>query len=216
MPALPPGSTWIDMGSNGPAMSRTLAQLAVPAGVHLVDAPVGGGPAQAERGALALYVGGERAAVDDQRPLLRVLADESRIHHLGGPGAGYAGKLMINLLWFGQVIASTEALLVAKGFGVDPAALHAALTTSAVGGAFVDNALTALLSGDYLTSFGLRGCVDELVAACEMARTTETPFALSTLVTDIYRRALDEFGAVDGELMAAALLEKQAGALLRW
>jgi 3-hydroxyisobutyrate dehydrogenase len=216
MPALRPGSTWIDMGSNAPAMSQTLTRLAQAIGVHVLDAPVGGGPAAAERGELALYVGGDRQTLDDHRPLLNAFADAHRIYHLGGPGAGYAGKLMINLLWFGQVIASTEALLVAKGFGVQPTALHAALTTSAVAGAFVDNALTALLSGDYLTTFGLRGCVDELVAACEMARTTETPFALSTLVTDIYRRALDEFGAVDGELMAAALLEEQAGVSLRW
>jgi hypothetical protein len=41
------------------------------------------------------------------------------------------------------------------------------------------------------------------------------PFELSGLVEETYRRALNRFGPVDGELMAVALLEEEAGVRLR-
>jgi 3-hydroxyisobutyrate dehydrogenase len=34
-----------------------------------------------------------------------------RITHVGGHGTGYLTKLLVNLLWFGQAIATAEALL---------------------------------------------------------------------------------------------------------
>jgi 3-hydroxyisobutyrate dehydrogenase len=215
MPTMRRGATWIDMGSNSPATGHSLAAYAEPRGIELLDAPVGGGPSEAAAGTLACYVGGEQAVLDRRRAVLECLVEPGRIHHLGAHGAGYAGKLLINLLWFGQVVAHTEALLVGRGAGIEPSAFYAALRTSAVAGAFVDHGLGALLAGDYLPTFGLEGCYGELVAVSELAAQTGAPFALSTVVADVYRRALDEFGPVMGELMAAALLEKQAGQLLR-
>jgi 3-hydroxyisobutyrate dehydrogenase len=41
------------------------------------------------------------------------------------------------------------------------------------------------------------------------------PFELSSLVSRCYHRALERYGAVDGELLAVALLEEQAGIRLR-
>lgn len=48
------------------------------------------------------------------------------------------------------------------------------------------------------------------------AATPDTvPFELSALVERIYQRALARYGPVDGELLAVALLEEQAGLRLR-
>jgi 3-hydroxyisobutyrate dehydrogenase len=41
------------------------------------------------------------------------------------------------------------------------------------------------------------------------------PFELSALVERIHQRALARYGPVDGELLAVALLEEQAGIQLR-
>jgi 3-hydroxyisobutyrate dehydrogenase len=41
------------------------------------------------------------------------------------------------------------------------------------------------------------------------------PFELSAAVARAYARALERYGPVDGELLAVALLEEQAGVRLR-
>lgn len=214
MPTMPTASAWIDMGSNTPALSQQLAELARGAGIGLLEAPVGGGPAEAERATLQLFVGGDADLLKVHWSVLTALADPDRIHHVGPLGHGYLAKLLVNLVWFGQAVAVTEALLLGGRAGLDLAALSAVLPSSAVGGAFVDRVVPALLRGDYLTTFGLAGCVDELDALVELAGRLGSPFALSTLVADTYRTALDVFGPVDGELLAAALLERRAGLVL--
>lgn len=214
LPTMPVGSTWVDMGSNPPALSEPMAELAIRAGIGLLEAPVGGGPAEAGLAALQLYVGGDADLVTTHRPVFAALADPAKIHHIGPLGHGYLAKLLVNLVWFGQAVAVTEALLLARQAGLDLHRLNDALPSSAIGGAFVDHAVPALLRGDYLTSFGVAGCVDELDALVEIAGRLESPFELSTLVADTYRQTLQAFGPVDGELLAAALLERRAGVVL--
>jgi 3-hydroxyisobutyrate dehydrogenase-like beta-hydroxyacid dehydrogenase len=42
------------------------------------------------------------------RPILEILGDPARIVRVGGHGAGYIAKLLVNLLWFGQAVATDE------------------------------------------------------------------------------------------------------------
>ncbi|MCW3063709.1 MAG: garR 1 [Solirubrobacterales bacterium] len=93
--------------------------------------------------------------------------------------------------------------------------LRDALATSAAGTDFIRRDLDALLDGDYLRSFGLDRCYEELATVTGIARELDVPFALSETVEEIHRRALERFGPVDGELLAVALLEEEAGARLR-
>jgi 3-hydroxyisobutyrate dehydrogenase len=98
-----------------------LAAAANARGIDVLDAPVGGGVAAARAGALQLFVGGESAVIDRCRPVLEALADPGSITHAGGTGTGYVTKLLVNLLWFGQAIATAEALLVGRRAGIDSA-----------------------------------------------------------------------------------------------
>jgi 3-hydroxyisobutyrate dehydrogenase len=212
MPQMQRGATWIDMASNAP---DALASRGTPLGVGVLDAPVGGGPGAARSGHLAVYVGGDRAVFERHRGVLRAMADPERMHHVGAAGNGYLTKLLINLIWFSQAIAAAEALFIAQRQGIELGVMHQALVGSAVAGRFVDHDLAALLRGDYLTTFGLQGCYDELVTIGEIAKDMGTPFTVSAAVTEVYRQALDAFGPVDGELMAVAYLESQAQFVLR-
>jgi 3-hydroxyisobutyrate dehydrogenase len=215
MPLMTAGGVWIDMGSNTPATSVALLRSAEPHRIDVLDVPVGGGPSSAMNGTLQLFVGGSRAVFERHRHLLESVADPGRMHYLGAHGCGYVAKLLVNLQWFGQAIAMTEALLLAQESGVDLSSMYTALQLSAVAGRFVDVDLRALLGGNYLTTFGLAGCYEELAAVCDLAADTGTPFAVSGAITDIYRQALEAFGPVDGELMGAAFLEMKAGRSLR-
>ena len=172
---------------------------------------MGGGAAAAASGRLRFYAGG--TAVERARSLLEVLGT---VDHIGpGLGDGQTAKLLANLLWFGQVVAVTEALLLGQVLGLSPAVLRSQLASSAGGSVFIDEYLDRLLDGDYLETFGIDRCVEELDTLVSLARSAEVPFELSSTVARLHREALERFGVVDGELLGAKLLEERAGARLR-
>lgn len=213
--ALPAGATWIDMSSNSPSGAAPVWQRARERGVRTLEAPVGGGIPAARDGTLQLFVAGDAEVFERHRPLLGVLGDPARTLRLGGHGAGYTAKLLVNLLWFGQAVATGEALLLAHAAGIDLGVLQRALADSAAAGRLVRDDLAALLDGDYLESFGLDRVCEELAAVTALARQHGVPFELSDLVDATYRRALARYGPRDGELLAVAHLEDRAGRRLR-
>ena len=210
--AMRAGSTWIDLTSSSPSASQHLWRRADRRGVETLDAPMGGGIAAAQAGSLQLFIGGAGETVDRHRPLLATLGV---VHHVGARGAGYATKLIVNSLWFSQALATGEAFLLAQRAGLDPEALQEAVQASAARSEFTDRDLDALLDGDYLRSFGLDRCCEELEAINELAARLGTPSEIATLTASIYRRALDHYGPQDGELLPIAMLEHEAGQLLR-
>jgi len=200
-----PDALWLDLTSGDPALTELLAR-----GARAVGAPMGGGPAEAQAGTLTLFVGGAETDVDSLRPLLETIA--SRIEPAGErPQDGQIVKLLANLLWFGQAVAVTEALLLGVKLGLTMTAMRDILPRSAGGSAFMDGYLDRLLAGDYAETFGLDRCVEELDTLVALAESAGTPFALSTLVDGLHREALAAFGPVDGELLVAKLLERRAG-----
>ena len=209
------GATWIDMTSNSPAAALPIRERAIKQGVTVLEAPVGGGIAAARAGKLQLFVGGEAGAVERHRGVLEVLGDPTRIVHVGGHGTGYTAKLLVNLLWFGQAVATAEALLLGQCAGIDPAALEHVLAGSSAASTFIRRDIGLVFQGDYLASFGLDRICEELDAVAELARGYQVPRELSDLVRRTYRRALARYGPIDGELLAVALLEEQAGQQLR-
>ncbi|SEF17331.1 NAD(P)-dependent oxidoreductase [Streptomyces sp. Ag109_O5-10] len=213
--ALATGAVWIDMTSNAPAVARELRKRAGAHGVDVLEAPMGGGPDDAEQGRLRLFVGGSADVLDRCRPLLEAVTTSDRIRHMGGPGTGYTTKLLINLLWFGQATATAEVLLLGRRAGIDLTALHGTLAGSAAGSDFIRRDLPALFAGDYLRSYGLDRIHDQLKVITEEAQDLGTPHEMADTVLRIHRQALERFGPVDGELLAVALLEEAAGTLLR-
>ena len=177
----------------------------------MFEAPAGGGVRAGQARTLQLFAGGDAALLERYRSLLQALADPEQIAYLGGPGAGYTAKHLVNLLSFGQALAAAEALLLADREGIDLETLRHAMTGSAAASSFISHDLPALLSGDYLTSFGLDRCCEELAAITELARQDGVPFGISEHVERTYQRALARYGPADGELLAVALLEEQAG-----
>jgi 3-hydroxyisobutyrate dehydrogenase-like beta-hydroxyacid dehydrogenase len=150
------------------------------------------------------------------RPLLDALARNEGVRVAGDDiSSGYAAKLLINLLWFGQVAAVSEALLLGERMGLPAGRMRDLIAGSAADSAFVQRHLDPLLAGDDLVTFGLKECVDELDILISLADRHGTPFEVSSAITRIHHEALARFGPVDGELMVARLLEERSGIELR-
>ncbi|MGY1838137.1 MULTISPECIES: NAD(P)-binding domain-containing protein [unclassified Modestobacter] len=118
----------VDMSSSEPLRTQALAERLDDQGITLVDAPVSGGVSGAESGELTVMVGGPDTAVDDLRPLFEELS--SQVTHVGPAGAGHAVKALNNLLSAAHMIVSTEALVVAARFGVEPETVLSVVNTS--------------------------------------------------------------------------------------
>jgi 3-hydroxyisobutyrate dehydrogenase len=204
-----PGSTWIDMSTSTPAAARENAERARQLGVRVLDAPMGGGPLEAGRGELTLFVGGAIGDLDAQRDVADALA--TRVLHVGAVGDGCLVKLLVNLLWFGQAVAGAEVLALAARAGLDPEQVRAAVSQSAGASRFMDREARALLVGDDLDSFSLSGCVEELHAVMAIGRDFDVPLALAERVTTMYETAVSRYGDADGELLAARLVAERAG-----
>lgn len=209
--ALRPGSLWLDLTSSDPRVIRRLSSETQ--ATLVVGAPMAGGPAAAEASRLSFHVGGAPAAVERARPLLELLGTVDAVGD--DVGDGYTAKLLSNLLWFGQVVAVSEALLLGASLGLDLAVLRRTLAAGAGGSRFIDEYLDRLLEGDYAETFGVDRVVEELDTLASLAQQEGVPFELSRLVARLHREALDRFGPVPGELLAAKLLEERAGRDLR-
>jgi 3-hydroxyisobutyrate dehydrogenase-like beta-hydroxyacid dehydrogenase len=214
MTRLARGGSWVDMSSAAPDLAADLAAASAEHGVRYVDAAVGGGPQDAGRGGLTLYVGGEDSDVQRLRPLFEAFADPMRIHHMGGHGTGYLTKLLVNQLWFGQAVAIGEAMLLGAHAGLATDRLADVLDASPAASLFVHTQLPSLLAGDYLRAFGVARVVEELDSLARMADSTDTPWSVSRAVAEVHRQALAHFGDAEGELLGAAWLEHLAGRTL--
>ena len=122
-----PGTVVIEMSTSSPTLARRIAAEAAPTGVHVLDAPVRGGPVGAEAGTLTIMVGGPAEVLDRVRELLGCVG---KVVHAGGPGAGQALKLCNNLLAGCAMAALAEACALAVEEGLDPKVLFDAVSVS--------------------------------------------------------------------------------------
>jgi 3-hydroxyisobutyrate dehydrogenase len=213
---LAPGAVWADMSTSVPEVADRVRALAGQRQVAVLDAPVSGMAAGAKAGTLQIFVGGEADAYHRIRPVLEAMGDPDKIMHVGGNGAGYTVKLMINLLWFAHLAATAEVLAVGVGAGVDLATLRRCLIASPAASNFLErDVLSVLERGDYDDSFALALACKDLGLAVDLARQTGVPAEVSALVEQIYRRARAQYGDDGGEMLPIKLLEDLTSTPLR-
>ncbi|HLQ52765.1 MAG TPA: NAD(P)-dependent oxidoreductase [Streptosporangiaceae bacterium] len=206
--ALPPGAVWVDMSTSVPAVADRVRAVAGPRGIEVLDAPVSGMASGARAGTLQIFAGGDQQTFLKVLPVLTAMGDPERILHVGGHGAGYTIKLMINLLWFAQLTATAEVLTVGTKAGVDLATLRRCLLASPAASNFLErDVLSVLQDGDYDESFALALACKDLGLAVDLARETGVPVEVSAVVEQIYRRARAQYGDSGGEMLPIKLLE---------
>ena len=115
---LPAGSVVVLTSTVGVDAARAAAHRLGERGVHLVDAPVSGGPVRAGTGDLLIMVGGSPEAVDAARSVLEALSSTLTV---AGPrvGDGQILKTVNQLLCGVHTAAAAEALALAHALGLD-------------------------------------------------------------------------------------------------
>jgi 3-hydroxyisobutyrate dehydrogenase-like beta-hydroxyacid dehydrogenase len=162
--ALRPGQWLIDMSTVGPDTIHSVRQR-LPGQNTLVDAPVRGSVPEATAGRLIIFVGASPEAFAYVEPLLAPLGTP---HHVGGPGAGAAAKLVANLTLGVTITALGEALALGQSLGLDRATVLDVLAETPIG-ATAKIKRPNIEAGTYPPAFKLRHALKDLRLATETA-----------------------------------------------
>lgn len=111
------GSLFVDHTTASAQVARELHAMAQLQGVDFVDAPVSGGQAGAQNGALTVMCGGDAHAVTRAESV--VMAYAKGYAHLGASGAGQLAKMVNQICIAGLVQALSEAVAFGQQAGLD-------------------------------------------------------------------------------------------------
>ena len=111
-------SVFIDHSTVSPETVIKLAKRLNGKSVYLLDAPVSGGQAGAENGALSIMVGGDPDAFKKSKPIMDLYG--KKVEYMGDTGSGQQTKI-INQICIGGLIQSlSEAIYFMKHTNLDP------------------------------------------------------------------------------------------------
>jgi len=210
---LVPGSTWIDMSTNDRHELERLAGLAEAVGVRCLEAPVTGGVHMAAAGDITVLVGGSPEVFAAHRALFESMG--GRIFFIGPLGGASVIKVITNMLAFVHVVATGEALMLARRAGLDLAQAYRAIEASS-GTSFVHETEGQLiLNGSYDIGFTMDLACKDLGLAHDLGRELGTPLELATLVEQTFVRARERYGGGAPSPMVVKLLEDELGVDLR-
>lgn len=183
------GTILIDMGSSSPTGTQALGKVLAQHGISMLDAPVSGGVSRAQKGTLAIMVGGETAVVERCRPLFEAMGE--RVFETGVLGSGHAIKALNNLVSAAGLIAAAEALLIGHRFGLDPTVMIDVVNASTGRNNSTENKFKQfILSRAFNSGFSLDLMVKDLTTAVDLARETGTPAVFSAACRELWAAAL--------------------------
>jgi 3-hydroxyisobutyrate dehydrogenase len=120
-PVVQTGTLFVDSSTISPMDAKALAKRIEQGGHRFLDAPVSGGTAGAKAGSLTFMVGGEKADLEQARPVLEKMG--KNIFFAGPVGSGQVAKVCNNMLLAIHMIGTAEALNLGRALGSDPKVL---------------------------------------------------------------------------------------------
>jgi 3-hydroxyisobutyrate dehydrogenase len=202
------GGAYFDLSTNSPDVVRRIHAAFAERGVHMLDAPVSGGPRGAATGKLAIWVGGEKAVFDRYKSLLDAIGDQAR--YVGAIGTATVAKLVHNCLGYTLNRALSEVFTLGVKAGMEPLALWEAVRQGALGRMRTfDVLINQFLPGVYdPPAFALRLAHKDVSLATALGRELQVPMPMANLALDELTTALNR-GWGERDSRAAMLLQQE-------
>lgn len=210
---LAPGGTWIEMSTLDEADIARLSAVAAASGIRMLEAPVTGGVHKAASGDITVIAGGDRDLFDMHRPALQAMGGE--IFHAGPLGKAAVIKVITNMLAFIHLLATGEALMLAKKGGIDLTdAFHIIKASS--GNSFVhETEGQVILNGSYNINFTMDLACKDLGFALGFGKQFGVPLDLASHTLQTFIRARAAYGGNAWSSQVVKLLEDAVGTDLR-
>jgi 2-hydroxy-3-oxopropionate reductase len=135
-PYLKKGQIVIDMSSTTQNTALEIGKALKKKKVFFLDAPVSGGTIGAEKGTLAIMVGGDKKIFNVMMPLFKSMGTAI---YVGKTGCGQVAKLANQTIVGISIGAVSEALILAEAAGADPKAVREIMLQGFAGGPILKN-----------------------------------------------------------------------------
>ena len=178
------GSIFVDNTTASATVARELHDEARSRGFDFLDAPVSGGQAGAENGALTVMVGGDRAVFDRAKPIIESYA--KMVGLMGDVGAGQTTKMVNQVCIAGLVQGLSEGLLLAKASGLDVGAVVEVISKGAAGSWQMKNRHKTMNAGEYEHGFAVDWMRKDLGICLAHAKEVGIGLPVAALVDQFY------------------------------
>ena len=209
------GKVYFDLSTSTPTLIRHIHEQAAARGIHVLDAPVSGGPRGAASRNLAIWVGGDKEVFDRCKPVLDSIGDKA--YYVGPIGCGAVAKLVHNCTGYIVQAALAEVFTMGVKAGVEPLALWQAVRKGAQGrrGTF-EGLAEHLLPGKFdPPDFALRLARKDVDLAVGVGREYDVPMRLAQLTLQEMTEALNRGWGHRDSRVAMLLQEERAGVEVR-
>lgn len=196
-----PGTILIDMSSIAPGASQEISAACAQKGVKMLDAPVSGGEPKAIEGTLAIMVGGDKALFEQVKEILLVMGASAT--YCGEIGAGNTTKLANQIVVGLNIAAVSEAFMLAKKAGVDPALVFEAIKGGLAGSTVMNAKVPMMMDGNFRPGFKIELHIKDLANALDAGHTSGSPLPLTAAVMEMMQTLrADGFGGDDHSALA--------------
>ena len=150
----------------------------------MLDAPVSGGQAGAENGALTIMVGGPQDIFDTVKPVLMHYARAVRL--MGASGAGQLTK-MVNQICIGGLLQSlSEALLFCEKAGLDGRDVIDVISKGAAQSWQMENRFETMIDNQFDFGFAVDWMVKDLDICLDEAKRNGADLPITQIIRDYY------------------------------
>jgi 3-hydroxyisobutyrate dehydrogenase-like beta-hydroxyacid dehydrogenase len=200
LPAMAPGTLWIDMSSTRHDEALAFQRQLEGQGMRFLDAPVSGGVPGAEAGTLAIMAGGSLHDFAEAGPAFAALGQAQLV---GPAGSGQVAKLCNQLIVGATINIVAEALLLAQAAGADPGAVREAIRGGFAGSRVLEVHGQRMLDRNFVPGGQVKSQLKDLRNVLAAAAEAGLALPLTAAATRSYESIEAELGGADH---AAALL----------
>jgi 3-hydroxyisobutyrate dehydrogenase len=178
------GTVFVDHTTVSAKVTRELYAKAAAQGIGFVDAPVSGGQAGAENGALSIMCGGDAETYGRAEPVMAAYARICRL--LGESGSGQLAKMMNQIAIAGLVQGLAEAMAFGQKAGMDGAAVVEVISQGAAGSWQMVNRHKTMLDDKFDFGFAVDWMRKDLGICMDTAKEIGARLPVTALVDQFY------------------------------
>jgi 3-hydroxyisobutyrate dehydrogenase len=182
--AMGKGTVFVDHTTASAEIARELFDASKKGGFDFIDAPVSGGQAGAENGALTVMCGGEDAAFARAEKVIAAYARACNL--MGKPGSGQLAKMVNQICIAGLVQGLSEGLHFAKKSGLDIEKLIATISKGAAQSWQMENRYKTMAAGKFDHGFAVDWMRKDLGICLGEARKNGANLPVTALVDQFY------------------------------
>ena len=200
------GSVFVDHTTASANVARELSAEAEAHGIRFLDAPVSGGQAGAENGALTVMCGGDQATYDRAEGFIAAFAKSCRL--MGPSGSGQLTKMVNQICIAGLVQALSEGVHFAKKAGLDVEAVLAVISKGAAQSWQMENRGKTMADGKFDFGFAVDWMRKDLGICLDQAREIGAHLPVTAVVDQYYSEVQAMGGKRWDTSSLVALLER--------